>query len=352
MALLLVYLILALGISTLCSLLEAGLLSLPRSHVSLMAGQGKRSGIILQNMQKNIDEPLSAILTFNTIAHTVGAAGVGAQAQLLWGEQWLTAVSAILTLLILVFSEILPKTVGARFAKSLAKFTAYATRTLTYMTWPIVQILRVISGLIGGEGHGHDTSRDELLIMAKLGRAQGILKEKEFMMIENLFQLDHIQIKEVMTPRTVVQTLPDCVTVQQAAEELGPLRFGRIPVIEKSSGGVVGVVLRYKILEALGAGQNNLLINSLMQPLHQVVEQTVVSKALNQFVERKEHLFLVIDEFGNMTGIVTLEDALETLLGFEIVDETDEVSDMREYAKRLAKKRKQKRIQEGSGPSI
>ena len=343
MTLLLVYLFVALGISTLCSLLEAGLLSLPRAHVSLMASRGRRAGVMLQKMQRDIDEPLSAILTFNTIAHTIGAAGVGAQAQFLWGDKWLAVVSAILTILILVFSEILPKTFGARFAKGLATFTAYATRTLTYMTWPIVKVLRVMSGLIGGS-HGHEVSRDEVVVMAKLAQAQGIVREKEYAMIYNLFRLDRVHVKDIMTPRSVVRTLNEDATVADIiATTKGQLPFARIPVTKGDEGEVVGKVLRMNLLQAWGADQMEKKIGELMDSVHSVVEMTTVGEAFRTFVERQEQLFIVVDEFGDLAGVVTLEDALETLLGFEIQDETDLVQDMRIYAKKKAEIRRQER---------
>ncbi len=343
MTLLVVYLLVALGISTLCSLLEAGLLSLPRAHVTLMAGRGQRAGVMLQNMQREIDEPLSAILTFNTIAHTIGAAGVGAQAQILWGEEWLGIVTAILTFLILVFSEILPKTVGARFAKGLATFTAYATRALTYMTWPIVKVLQLISGLIGG-AHGQDISRDEVVVMAKLAQAQGNVREKEYMMIHNLFRLDRVHVKDIMTPRTVVRTLAEEATVADVvAATGGHFPFARMLVTKGPGGEVVGKVLRMKVLQAWGADQSGKKIGELMKPVHAVVEKTSVGEAFKTFVERHEHLFIVIDEFGDLAGVVTMEDALETLLGFEIQDETDPALDMREYAKQQAEVRRKDR---------
>lgn len=343
MTLLLVYLLVALGISTLCSLLEAGLLSLPRAHVILLASRGQRAGVMLQNMQRDIDEPLSAILTFNTIAHTIGAAGVGAQAQLLWGEKWLGFVSAILTLLILVVSEILPKTAGARFAKGLAPFTAYGTRALTYMTWPIVKVLQLMSGLIGG-AQRQDISREEVVVMAKLAQAQGIVREKEYMMIHNLFRLDRVHVKDIMTPRTVVQTLAEDATIADViAATGGDLPFARMPVTKGPGGEVVGNALRMNILQAWGGGQTGKKIGELMKPVHSVVEKTSVGEAFRTFIAGKEHLFIVIDEFGDLAGVVTLEDTLETLLGFEIQDETDPALDMREYAKQQAEVRRKER---------
>lgn len=343
MTLLLIYAAITLGVSMLCSLLEASLLSLPAAHVSLMVEGKKRGGTILQSMQENIDEPLSAILTLNTIANTIGSAGVGAQALFLWGQLWLSIVSMTLTMLILVFSEILPKTVGARYTKGLATFTAYAVRVLILLTWPIVKILRLIASIVRRGGGAQETTREEVLITAKMALAQGVLRKKEYRVIRNLLRLDETTIKDVMTPRTVVKTLPEDITVSEALSQHGPFHFARMPVTRGDRNEIVGVVLRFSLLNAVSEGDGQQLVREICQPIHCMLKENAVGEAFSEFVKRREHLFLVVDEHGDMAGVISLEDVLEEMLGLQIQDETDPVRDMRAYARRLAEERTSRR---------
>jgi CBS domain containing-hemolysin-like protein len=325
------YLLLALGVSFLCSMCESGLLSVPRGRVVELKKAGGIAGRLLEKMKENIERPLAGILTLNTIAHTIGAAGVGAQALKIYGDEWVAVVSIVLTILILVFSEIIPKTLGVVYASPLAAFTALTVQGMIIVTYPLVVSFQWLSSVLGSRGEPKLT-REEFALLAELGHTEGALHEREHHVIQNLLHLRAVKVSDVLTPRTVVFMLPAEMTVAQALEQHQPLRFSRIPIHGERIDDVQGIVLRHRVYEAFGNGEGDKPLKKLLQPVHAVPEAATVADALAQFVERREHLFLAIDEHGGVAGIVTLEDAIETLLGEEIVDETDQVADMRQLA--------------------
>lgn len=332
--LLVLYLLLALGVSFFCSLAESGLLSLSRARVAVRAKAGRASGRMLERMKENIERPLAAILTLNTVAHTIGAAGVGAEAYVVFGREWVAVTSAVLTVLILVFSEIIPKTLGVVYAGQLAPFTAYTITGMIYLTYPLVVVFQALSRMLGRR-HEQKLTRDEFTLIAELGQTEGALHEKEYRIIRNLLRLRKIRVGDVMTPRTVVFMLQKDQTVQQVLDQHRPLRFSRVPIYGEGPDDIAGVVLRPALATALQDGRGALTLAELAGPVHAVPENTHLDLVLDEFVRRREHLFLAVDEHGGTAGIVTLEDAIETLLGTEIVDETDPVVDMRELAGRL-----------------
>lgn len=334
MLLLIFYLSLALGVSTLCSLVEASILSLKQSHIARLLKDGRRTGRMLEGMKKSIDRPLAAILTLNTIAHTVGAAGVGAEALVVFGHAYVAITSAILTILILVVSEIIPKTLGAVYAPRLATFTAYSIQGMIFLTYPLVYIFQKLSRFIGGGGHARLT-RDEVALTAELGHSEGALDEGEAKVIMNLLRLNKINVDRIMTPRNVVYMLQKDMTVEEVMEKHPRLRFGRIPIYANGPDEIAGQVLRSRLYESFRDEKGKQQLKDIAHPIHALPETATVAQALNQFVQRREHLFHVVDEYGGTAGIVTLEDAIETLLGVEIVDETDLVEDMRKLALRL-----------------
>ncbi|BAM05361.1 hypothetical protein PSMK_32020 [Phycisphaera mikurensis NBRC 102666] len=336
-----VYLGLAVGVSFLCSLLEAGLLSVSAGYVGSLEAEGSKTGERLARMKQSIDRPLAAILTLNTIAHTVGAAGVGAQSLKIFGSEWVAATSAIVTLLILVFSEIIPKSLGAANANRLAPFTASVVSFLTWSMFLIITPLQWISSLFGG-GHKEALSRAEVASMAEIGLADGALKPEESRVIQNLISLSEVLVSDIMTPRTVAFALADTTTVAQAVEEKGPLRFSRIPVFKEDMDHCLGLVTRSEILHAHAEGKLDTPLAELVSPISRVSHELDVSTLLRRLITGNEHLMLVTDEFGSTDGLVSLEDCLETLLGTEIVDETDGHADMRELARELMKKRRGK----------
>jgi CBS domain containing-hemolysin-like protein len=332
--LLVLYLLLALGVSFLCSLTESGLLSLSRTRIAALAKTGRASGLMLQRMKANIERPLAAILTLNTVAHTIGAAGVGAEAYVIFGNEWVAVTSAVLTVLILVFSEIIPKTLGVVYASRLAPFTAYAITAMIYLSYPLVVVFQALSRALG-QRHKQKLSREEFALIAELGQTEGALHEKEYRIIRNLLRLGRIRVRDVMTPRTVAFMLQKDLTVRQAIDEHGPLQFARVPIYADGPDDVTGIVLRHTMYAAFRDGREARTLEEIAGPIHVVPEQAPLDGVLDQFVRRRGQLFLVVDEHGGTAGIITLEDTIETLLGTEIVDETDRIADMRELAGRL-----------------
>jgi CBS domain containing-hemolysin-like protein len=336
--LLVAYLLLALGVSFLCSLCESVVLSLGLSRVTALENANRTSGRLLRRMKANVERPLAGILTLNTVAHTVGAAGVGAESLILFGEAWIALTSAVLTILILVFSEIIPKTLGVVYANQLAPLVAYTVEAMVWATYPLVLGFHALSRLISTPT-GPRFSREEFALLAELGYHEGALADKEYRVIRNLLRLRRTRVKDVHTPRTVVFMLPDDMTCRQAIEQHGPIRFARMPVYHEHPDNITGIVLRHRLYEAAHDDQPDQPLADLAQPVHAIPETAPLDAALNDFVQRREHLFLVIDEHGGTEGILTLEDAIETLLGEEIIDETDQVADMRQLAGALFQSR-------------
>jgi CBS domain containing-hemolysin-like protein len=338
MTLLLLYGLVAVGISFLCSLLEACLLSLPVSYVETLVEHGSRSGKVLQRMKSNIDRPLAAILTLNTIAHTAGAAGVGAQAAIVFGSAWVGLAGAIMTLLILVVSEIIPKTLGAVHAKGLAGAAALIIRAMIFICLPLIIPLEWINSLIRYPRRGRGMSRSEVLATIRLGQASGAMQGREARIAANLMGLGKIRVSDILTPRTVVFSLPETLTVAQTMDRHHPLRFARIPIYAESNENVTGYVPRFALYDARSAGEEDKTLSELARPIAILPEQASVADALEAFIQQRQHIAMVVDEYGGKAGIVTLEDVMETLLGEEIVDETDPAEDMRKLA-RLRKRR-------------
>jgi CBS domain containing-hemolysin-like protein len=294
-------------------------------------------------MKRKINYPLSAILTFNTIANTIGAAAVGAQAYQVFGSQWTAVVSAILTLMILVFSEVIPKTLGAMYWKKLAPAAAYIITGLIFLAYPMVHLLEALSRVISRHGSPSPISREEIIVLAETASHDGVLQKNEAQIIENLLLLSEIRTTDILTPRSVIVALQKDQTVAEAMEMDPPIRFTRIPVYNHGLDDVMGLVLYDHILQAYYTGRGDARIETLMGPIHAVPESKPIADLLDEFIERREHLFEVVDEYGGTAGIVTLEDVLETLLGVEIVDEFDSVADMREYAVEKWRKRKREK---------
>ncbi|MFG0315601.1 MAG: CNNM domain-containing protein [Phycisphaerales bacterium] len=334
MTLLFIYLGVALGVSFLCSMLEAVLLSISRTHIAVLVERGEAAGKRLMRMKDNLDEPLAAILTLNTFAHTLGAAGVGAQAAAIWGDKWVTVVSVVLTLLVLIFSEIIPKTIGAVHAKRLAPFTAITIVWLIRVFKVLVVACNWISRLFTRAGsHEPRVSREEVSNLARMAAEEGVIDQQEHAIVTNLVSLRDMSVREVMTPRRVVFTYPAEQTVAETLKN-GPSKFARVPLVGSSLDEPKGVIHRRELYlaDAEGRGEQRLL--ELARPLHAVPETASVQDVLYQFLQRHDHLFLVVDEYGGSAGIITLEDTIETILGMEIVDETDEAADMQDEARK------------------
>lgn len=341
MLLILISFLFVLTVSFLCSLCEAVILSLSSAFVEVQAESKTKSGRMLKNITDNSDRSISAILTLNTISHTLGSAWLAYQVQKEFGEAWVTVCSVFLTFMILFFSEIIPKTIGKNNSKSLAFFTAYCVQTMVVLLYPIVRFSESLSQALATRSEEPDITRDEMIKNAELGVEEGTIKAKESNIIRNLLKLDKIYVSDIMTPRSVFTAIKASMSVDEVAKKHRPIRFSRLPVYEDTLDNIIGMTHRYKILEALSQDMHNKLIRDLILPINSVSERMSVSQVLDFFIKEKDHLALVSDEYGVVTGLVTLEDAVETLLGVEIVDEFDNIEDMRKYALEQWQLRKQ-----------
>ena len=329
MTLLLAYFFLALFLSFLCSLLEAVLLSTPASYSSILSKQNASQGDRLERFKENINRPLAAILTLNTFAHTLGAAGVGAQTLELYGESSVAVASGILTLLILVFSEIIPKTIGSVYWRGLIGNTTLIIEVLIFFTYPLVLLAEYISNF--GEDEATVT-REEVIAMAEMGEDEGVLEEQETDIIENTLKLKDVKVKDIMTPRSVIFAVSSDFTVGQVLEEHETLDFTRIPIFEGNLDVIKGMVNRYEIINRKAEDQFSTRMHEISQEVPFVNENDPIDKVLELFIKNRDHMALVKDNDNILTGLITLEDAIETILGQEIVDEHDSVVDMRDLA--------------------
>ena len=350
------YFSLALGASFLCSLLEAVILSVSHSHIEAMVERGRAGGRVLRRLKDRIDRPLAAILTLNTLSHTIGATGVGAQTAALarhYGSDedfWVGIAGAVVTVAILVLSEIIPKTIGAAYWKSIAGPAAYVIQVLIVVLLPVVVALEWIARAFSKSGYPQGITREEVRIIARLGGEGGELDPAEARVITNLFGMKDLKAADVMTPRVEVVALQKDLTAEQALTERGRLRYSRLPIYGEDIDDVRGMVLRSQLLETVVEGKGATKIEALASPVVFVPETKSIASLLEEFIERNEHLFVVVDEFGGVEGIVTLEDTIETLLGVEIVDELDTVADLRKLARSRLKERQRRLAQADRRP--
>jgi len=340
MTLLFVYLAIAIGVSFLCSILEAVLLSVTPSFVETTLSDQPHAGGMLSKAKERLDESLSSILILNTFAHTMGAAGVGSQALQVFGAKWEILIAVLLTLAILYFSEIIPKTLGATFWRQLAIPSAYIISWLIKLVYPLVWLSTRLTRLFS-RNKGKEISREEIIALAKLGYQGGTLVTQESEILGNILRLHEIRTEQILTPRSVVFWLDEQTTVSKALESEQSKQFTRIPVYKDDIDDITGFVTNRDLFEVDREGHGHSKLIEYRKDLYRVAEQLPVQQLLDLFIRRREHIFLVVDEYGQTSGIVTLEDAIETLLGREIVDETDTVEDLQEFAK--GKYRKQLR---------
>ncbi len=340
MTLLIIYLLIAIGVSFLCSILEAVLLSVTPGFVETQLQERPRRAQVLKVVKEDLDHSISAILILNTFAHTMGAAGVGAQALKVFGARYETLIAFLLTLAILYFSEIIPKTLGATFWKQLALPSAFVIRLLVKLLYPFVWLSAQLTRLFSKRDDGA-ISREELAALARLGKREGALGHQESELMENILKLRGTRTEAILTPRTVVTALDASITVNEALAALETSPFTRIPVYLGNVDTVMGLVLRPRVVAAQLAGEGDRKLEEFSSAIFRVSEELPVLQLLDQFIKRREHLFLVEDSYGQTAGIVTLEDALETLLGREIMDESDTVEDMQQLARNKFRNRLQ-----------
>lgn len=338
MTLLLIYLAIAIGVSFLCSVLEAVLLSISPSYVETADAENPSRGGKIREVRDSLDESLSSILILNTFAHTMGAAGVGSQAMQVFGPEWETLIAVLLTLVILYFSEIIPKTLGATFWRQLAVPAAYVISWLVKLVYPLVWVSTRLTKLFSSN-KSNEITREEIIALASLGHKDGNLFTQENEYLSNLLSLREVTTEQILTPRSVVHMLSAEATIKDALNDPLTKQFTRIPVFGENVDDVIGKVIRADLYEAERQGNGDQRIKSVMKPLFRVSNKLPVQHLLDTFIKQRAHLFLVTDEFGQNEGVVSLEDAIETLLGREIVDETDKVEDMQAYAKASHKQR-------------
>ena len=341
MTLLIVYVAVALVFSFLCSIAEAVLLSVTTAHITLLEQESRDSGALLRKLKSDINKPLAAILTLNTIAHTVGAAGAGAQAAVVFGSAWVGVASAILTLLILVFSEIIPKTLGATYWRSLAGITAHGLKFLVWALYPFVVLSEMLTRGLSRNHELEGFSREEFAAMAELGEQEGQLEERESRILKNMFLLHETRVTDVMTPRPVVFSLPESLTVSDYFDSHFDSRFSRIPIYSTDREQLTGFVLKDDLLLAQSRSNTDSTLQTYRRELPALLDSTSLSDAFEKILHKRGHIMMIVDEYGGMEGIITMEDILETLLGLEILDESDKTADMQQYARRMWKKRAQ-----------
>ena len=355
--LLLIYAIGSIFFSFMCSIWEAVLLSITPAYTNTKVQEGSAIGKSLQAFKEDIDKPLSAILTLNTIAHTVGAILVGTEAAKLFGSKspifekfgialtWEVLIAVLMTLAILVLSEIIPKTIGASNWKGLAPFTVKSINFLLFWLAPLIWMSSLITRRFkGGGGHGSSVlSRADFLAMTSVGTESGTLAENESKIIKNLLTLEKLKVEDIMTPRIVMNLANEDITLEDYYNANKPFRFSRIPVFEGDTADkITGIVLKDEILVEMleGRGQNKL--KSIRRPAHVINENSLLTELFNSDTGVGTHMHVVVDQYGSITGLVTMEDVLETILGMEIVDETDKVADLREYARNMWRERSKK----------
>lgn len=334
MSLLIFYLLLAVGVSFLCSMLEAVLLSVSRSFIAILERKGSKAGSLLRSYKEDIDRPLSAILSLNTIAHTVGAAGVGAQAQIIFGEGYVAITSGVLTFLILVLSEIIPKTLGATYWRNLAPASAIILRGLMISLYPFVIMSQAITRWLAKDKNIPSFSREEFGALADVGVEEGIFEEEESRIFKNLIRFSSLRVKDIMTPRTVVVGFDQELPIEEVRDNIEQLHFSRLPVYGKERDEITGYVLKNDLLLMMARGETEKKLKELKRDILIVPEITPLQDFFERLMRKQEHIAVVVDEYGGFAGVVSMEDLVETLLGMEIIDEVDTIEDMQKMARK------------------
>ena len=333
MGLLLLFLLGALAISFLCSILESVLMSTPISFITMREDEGYKPATRFREYREESARPLAAILALNTIANTIGAAGVGRQATLLFGAEWFGWVSALMTLLILIFAEIIPKTIGTSQWRHLMGFTTGALRCLIFLMYPIVILIEAITKLFASDEEEASVSREEVSAMANVGEEEGVIDEDENRIIQNVIKLDGVKAYDVMTPRVVAQTASENMTLRNFYKDKDFEHYSRIPVYSESPEYITGYILRSDALECLAEDKFDMRLSEIKRDITFFDEEQSVADIWDTLLAKREQIGLIIDEYGCFQGILTLEDIIETILGLEIIDENDEVTDMQQFAR-------------------
>lgn len=336
MVLMILYLLGALSLSFMCSVLEAVLLSTPMSYISMKEKQGNATASLMKRYKDNIDRPVGAILSLNTIAHTIGSAGVGAESINVFGEEYFGIISAILTLLILVLSEIIPKTIGATYWRSQAMLSTKIIRVMIVVTYPLVMLSELITRLFTPRSHQVSVSREEVSAMVDMGKDEGVFKESESKIIKSCIRLSSVKAKEIMTPSIVVEAVNQELTYKEFYD-IQEWRFSRIPIFEADKEYITGYILKDMVLKELSDDRLDGRLSEIARPIQAFREEDSVYNLWEKMLESREHISIVTDEDGRMKGVITMEDIIETMTGVEIVDEDDIVVDMQTLAEEKSK---------------
>lgn len=328
----------ALIISFMCSILESVLLSTPMSYVTMREQEGSKGAKLLKEYKSHIDKPISGILSLNTIANTIGAAGVGATAVHLWGETYLGVASGTLTLLILVFSEIIPKTIGASYWRKIAIPCAKIIRVLVWIMYPLVLLAEGLTRMLTPKEAQKSVSREEVSAMVSVALEEGVFKTQEDKIIQNTIKLSNIPAEQIMTPGVVVERVPESMTVKEFLRDC-PLTFSRIPVYETDRDFITGFVLKSEILEKLAEDKFDTHLGDLRRHIISFTEEDSVFNIWDKMLAKKEHISMIVDDYGCFRGLVTMEDVIETMIGEEIVDEADTTPDLQELAREKYRER-------------
>ena len=339
LALLLTFLLGAMAFSFLCSILESVLLSTPISYITMREEEGYKPATRFMQYKEESARPLAAILALNTIANTVGAAGVGRQAQILGGSELFGWISALTTLLILIFSEIIPKTIGTSYYRQLMGFTTRTLRVLIVLMYPIVILIELITRIFQKDDDEASVSREEVSAMANVGEEEGVIDKDENRIIQNVIKLDNVKAYDVMTPRVVCQTASENMTLKNFYKDKDFEHYSRIPVYSESDEFITGYILRSEALECLAEDKFDMRLSEIKRDVTFFNEEQSIADIWDTLLAKKEQIGLIIDEYGCFQGIITLEDIIETILGLEIIDENDEASDMQQFARERWKQR-------------
>ena len=346
MTLLILFLLGAMSISFLCSILESVLMSTPLSYITMREDEGYKGAVLFKKYKTDNARAIAAILSLNTIANTIGAAGVGRQAALVLDSIPFGVVSAVVTILILVFSEIIPKTIGTNQWRRLMGFTAYTIRLLIIILYPVVVMVQWLTRLIARKDEEETSvSREEVAAMADMGEDEGVIDEDENKIIQNVIKLGDIKAYDVMTPRVVAATAPEQMTLKQFYRSSEYSHFSRIPVYADEEDFLTGYVLRSEALEELAEDHFSKTLGEIKRAIPLFNEEMSVADIWDSLLRHKEQIGGIIDEFGSFQGIITLEDIIETIFGLEIIDESDEVADMQQFARERWQQR-QRRFKE------
>ena len=348
---LVLYLLLALGISFLCSILEATLMSTTISYLTMREEEGSSSAAKMLQYKTDTERPLAAILSLNTIANTIGAAGIGQQATMLFGSKWFGLVSAVVTILILIFSEIIPKTIGATYWKHLTGFATRTIQCLIVVMFPFVLLIEYIAKLFP-EPEEASVSREEVVALANVGEEEGVIEKDENRIIRNVMHLDDVKAYDVMTPRVVSAIAPESMTLKEYYADDQYDHYSRIPVWSESDEYITGYILRDDALEDLAEDHFNKTLGEIKRPIPMFNEEKSVGDIFDLLLKQRSKIAVIIDEYGSFQGILTMEDIIETIFGLEIVDENDAVTDLQAYAKERWQKQKQKRKKIEKAPSL